>query len=432
MARRLDARKKDFTQKFTELVEGDREVDEDVSRVVREIIADVRGRGDVALCDYGKRFDGIDLTPGTLRVSDEEIEAAEKSVAPELREALVLAARRIEAYHIRQVPEDERFGDETGAQLGWRWRPLESVGLYVPGGTASYPSSVLMNAVPAKVAGVKRIAMVTPASGGAINPLTLVAARIAGVQEIYRVGGAQAIAALCYGTETIDAVVKIVGPGNAYVASAKREVFGRVGIDTIAGPSEIVVVADGKNDPAWIAADLLSQAEHDASSQSILITDDAEFADALEEEVERQLSLLARREIARLSWRDHGAIILVGALEDAAALVDAIAPEHLEIATDKPEEFLARINNVGAVFLGRYTPEAIGDYVAGPNHVLPTSRAARFSSGLSVLDFVKRTTVLSCDADAFNALSSAALVLADAEGLSAHAKSISIRLNAKK
>jgi histidinol dehydrogenase len=431
MVVRLDACEEGFAEKFSALVEGDRESEEDVSRIVREIIADVRARGDAALCEYGKRFDKVDLTPETLRVPAAEIEAAVNSAAPELRDALSLAANRIEAYHQRQIPQDQRFHDETGAQLGWRWRAVESVGLYVPGGTASYPSSVLMNAVPARVAGVKRIVMVTPATGGSINPLTLVAANIAGVEEIYRVGGAQAIAALSYGTETMKPVVKIVGPGNAYVASAKREVFGRVGIDSIAGPSEILVVADGKNDPAWIAADLLSQAEHDASSQSILITDDCAFADAVEAEVERQLALLPRRDIASASWRENGAIIVVDALEDAAPLSDAIAPEHLEIATQDPEAFLALINNAGAVFLGRYTPEAIGDYVAGPNHVLPTSRTARFSSGLSVLDYMKRTTILSCDAGVLNALGPAALALAKAEGLGAHSNSISIRLNHK-
>jgi histidinol dehydrogenase len=431
MVVRLNAGEKSFAQKFTALVEGNRTGEEDVSRIVREIIADVRARGDAALFEYGKRFDKIELTSETLRVTASETDVAMNSIAPELLAALRLAAHRIEAYHLRQVPEDEHFSDETGAQLGWRWRPVESVGLYVPGGTASYPSSVLMNAIPARVASVKRVVMATPASGGALNPLTLVAARVAGVDEIYRIGGAQAIAALSYGTETIKPVTKIVGPGNAYVASAKREVFGRVGIDTIAGPSEILVVADSQNDPAWIAADLLSQAEHDASSQSILITDDVDFADSVATEVELQLSVLPRSEIATASWHDNGAIIVVDALEDAAPLVDAIAPEHLEIATDDPEAFLARINNAGAVFLGRYTPEAIGDYIAGPNHVLPTSRAARFSSGLSVLDFMKRTTLLSCDAGALNALGPDAVLLAEAEGLSAHEKSISIRMNRK-
>lgn len=431
MVARLNAREKEFAAQFSALVELTREAEEDVLRAVREIITDVRKRGDVALCDYGKRFDRIDLSPKTLRVEKSEIEAAEGAATPEQREALNLAAQRIEAFHLRQIPEDESFRDEVGAQLGWRWRPVESVGLYVPGGSASYPSSVLMNAIPARVAGVKRIAMVTPATGGTINPLTIIAARIAGITEIYRVGGAQAIAALCYGTETIKPVAKIVGPGNAYVAGAKREVFGRVGIDTIAGPSEILVVADGKNDPAWIAADLLSQAEHDSSSQSILITDDSTFADAVASEVERQLSVLPRRDLASRSWENHGAIIVVGRLEDAVSLVDSIAPEHLEIATDRPEEFLAKINNAGAVFLGRFTPEAIGDYVAGPNHVLPTSRAARFSSGLSVLEYMKRTTLLSCDATALNALGPSALALAEAEGLTAHGKSISIRMNRK-
>jgi histidinol dehydrogenase len=431
MVARLNASERDFAQKFLALVEGVREAEKDVLQVVRDIIADVRERGDPALCEYGKRFDGIELSREELRVKESEIEAAERATTSEQREALKLAARRIEAYHLRQVPEDQSFRDETGAQLGWRWRSVESVGLYVPGGSASYPSSVLMNAIPARVAGVQRIAMVSPATGGAINPLTLAAARIAGIGEIYRVGGAQAIAALCYGTDMIKPVAKIVGPGNAYVACAKREVFGRVGIDTIAGPSEILVVADGKNDPAWIAADLLSQAEHDPSSQSILITDDSAFADAVAGEIERQLSVLRRQDIASASWQNHGAIIVVQKLEDAAPLVDAIAPEHLEIATDAPEDFLAKINNAGAVFLGRFTPEAIGDYIAGPNHVLPTSRAARFSSGLSVLDYMKRTTLLSCDASALNALGPSALTLAEAEGLSAHGKSISIRMNRK-
>lgn len=431
MVHRLDNREAGFSKSFAAFVERDRDAERDVSRVVREIIADVRARGDEALIDLSARFDKASLTPETLRLGQAEIDAAEKETSAELRKALTTAAERIEAYHLRQLPEDARFKDLAGASLGWRWRPVESVGLYSPGGTASYPSSVLMNAVPAQVAGVKRIVMVTPASGGKINPAVLVAARIAGVSEIYRIGGAQAVAALAYGTGTIEPVAKIVGPGNAYVAAAKREVFGKVGIDTIAGPSEILVVADGKNDPAWIAADLLSQAEHDTSSQSVLITDDGEFADAVEGEVERQLSVLPRAEIARASWRDNGAVILVTKIEDAAPLVDAIAPEHLEIATDDPEYFMGLVNNAGAIFLGRYTPEAIGDYVAGPNHVLPTSRAARFSSGLSVLDYLKRTTLLSCDADALNALGTAALSLAETEGLSAHGKSISIRMNSK-
>jgi histidinol dehydrogenase len=429
MARRLNARDKDFEAAFAALIAGTREAEEDVSRAVKDIIAEVRAKGDAALIQFSRRFDRVELTPETLRVSPEEIASATRGAASDVMKALQLAASRIESYHVRQLPKDENFTDETGASLGWRWRPLSSVGLYVPGGTASYPSSVLMNAVPARVAGVERVVMVTPASGGAINPLTLVAAKIAGVSEIYRVGGAQAVAALAYGTATIPPVDKIVGPGNAYVAAAKREVFGRVGIDSIAGPSEILVVADGANDPAWIAADLLSQAEHDASSQSILITDDAAFAGMVAGEVDRQLAMLSRREIAARAWKDHGAIIVVERLADAAALVDQIAPEHLEIATADPQSFFARVKHAGAAFLGRHTPEAIGDYVAGSNHVLPTSRTARFSSGLSVLDFLKRTTVLSCDADALGRLGPPALALAEAEGLSAHARSISIRLN---
>ncbi len=429
MARRLDARAADFKAQFARLVEGSRQADEDVSRAVAVIIDDVRKHGDAALIELSARFDRITLTKGNIRVTRDEIEGAYREAASEVNDALHLAASRIEAYHRRQLPLDESFTDHTGAKLGWRWNAIQAVGLYVPGGTASYPSSVLMNAVPAGVAGVPRIVMVTPASGGKINPLTLAAAKIAGVSEIYRLGGAQAIAALAYGTETITPVDKIVGPGNAYVAAAKRQVFGRVGIDSIAGPSEILVVADGGNDPGWIAADLLSQAEHDSSSQSILITDDAVFADEVARAVERELEGLERREIASASWRDHGAIIVVERLEDSCPLVDAIAPEHLEIAIAEPEALFDRIKNAGAVFLGRYTPEAIGDYIAGPNHVLPTSRTARFSSGLSVLDFMKRTSVLACDADALAKLGTAALNLAEAEGLSAHGRSIAIRLN---
>jgi histidinol dehydrogenase len=429
MPRRLDARDKDFERDFAALLDSKREAEEDVSRAVKEIIAEVRARGDDALIAYSQKFDRVTLTNETLRVREDEIADAVKNCAANVRAALELAASRIEAYHTKQMPKDESFTDGAGARLGWRWRALDSVGLYVPGGTASYPSSVLMNAVPALVAGVKRVVMVTPASGGAINPLTLVAASIAGVSEIYRIGGAQAVAALAYGTRTIAPVDKIVGPGNAYVAAAKREVFGRVGIDSIAGPSEILVIADGGNDPAWIAADLLSQAEHDASSQSILITDDGAFADAVAGEVERQLNVLPRKAIAGPSWRDHGAIVLVATLDDAPAIADAIAPEHLEIATDRPDAIAARVRHAGAIFLGRHTPEAIGDYVAGPNHVLPTSRTARFSSGLSVLDFVKRTTMLACDAETLSKLGPAALALAEAEGLGAHGRSIAIRLN---
>jgi histidinol dehydrogenase len=429
MPTRLDARDKDFERALTTLLEAKRADEADVSRAVQDIIIQVRAKGDQALIELARRFDGAELTAQTLRVSADEIAAAERSVPELAKEALCFAAARIEAYHRRQLPEDARYTDQAGASLGWRWRALDSVGLYVPGGTASYPSSLLMNAVPAKVAGVGRIAMVTPATGGAIPPLTLAAASIVGVSEIYRAGGAQAVAALAYGTETIFAVDKIVGPGNAYVATAKREVFGRVGIDSIAGPSEILVIADGANDPAWIAADLLSQAEHDVSSQSVLVTDDAEFAERVAEAVDRQLAALPRAAIARASWRDHGAIVVVETIEDAAAIADRFAPEHLEIATEEPEAIFARVRHAGACFLGRYAPETIGDYVAGPNHVLPTSGTARFASGLSVLDFMKRTTILSCDVDALNRLGPAALTLAKAEGLDAHARSVAIRLN---
>ena len=429
MALRLDASQPDFAARFDQLLNANRDADEDVSRVVREIIADVRRDGDAALVALARRFDGVELTPQTLRVPQADIDAAFNATDPKLIAALNLAAERIEAYHRLQIPENQSFTDSSGAKLGWRWGPLESVGLYVPGGTATYPSSVLMNAVPARVAGVSRMVMVTPASKGAIKPLVLAAAKIAGVSEIYRVGGAQAVAALAYGTASIRPVDKIVGPGNAYVAAAKREVFGIVGIDSIAGPSEICVVADGKNDAAWVAADLLSQAEHDASSQSILITDDAAFADRVASEVERQIALLPRAKIAGASWHEHGAIILVPDLNAAAPLVDAIAPEHLEIATDDPEAFFARVKNAGAAFLGRFTPEAMGDYIAGPNHVLPTSRTARFSSGLSILDFMKRTTMLSCDSGVLAKLGPAAVAMAEAEGLAAHGRSISIRMN---
>jgi histidinol dehydrogenase len=425
MARRLDARAPDFESAFQNLLDAKRESDEDVAVSVRAIVADVRARGDAAVREYTTRFDKVELA--SLRLGEDEIDAAEAQCPREALDALDTAARRIEVYHRRQLPKDESFVDEIGAVLGWRWTPLDSVGLYVPGGTASYPSSVLMNAVPARVAGVARVAMVTPGA----NPLVLAAARRAGVSEIYRIGGAQAVAALAYGTESIAAVDKIVGPGNAYVAAAKREVYGRVGIDSIAGPSEILVVSDGASDPDWIAADLLSQAEHDRSSQSILITDDADFADKVEAAVARALETLARREIASASWHDFGAIIVVATLDDAAALVDRIAPEHLEIATDDPQAFAARVRHAGAIFLGRHTPEALGDYIAGPNHVLPTSRTARFSSGLSVLDFLKRTTLLSLDARSLSALGPQAVTLAGAEGLDAHARSIAVRLDAK-
>ena len=430
MARRLNARAPDFAAAFDALLSARRESEEDVAANVRAIIADVRARGDAALIALTARFDKVTLTSQTLRLSETAIAEAEKGCDAKALSALDVAASRIEAYHRRQLPEDARFTDEAGATLGWRWTALDSVGLYVPGGTASYPSSVLMNAVPARVAGVSRIVMVTPAGGGKINPLTLAAAKRAGVREIYRVGGAQAVAALAYGTETIAPVDKIVGPGNAYVAAAKRDVFGRVGIDSIAGPSEILVIADAQNNPDWIAADLLSQAEHDASSQSVLITDDEAFAAKVEKAVERALALLPRKEIASASWRDYGAIITVEKLEDAAALSDRLAPEHLEIATADPEKLLARVRHAGAIFLGRNTPEAMGDYIAGPNHVLPTARTARFSSGLSVLDFVKRTTLLSCTPETVAKIGPDAIALAEAEGLDAHARSIAARLNA--
>ena len=432
MVRRLDMRAPDFVAQFEALRGAKREIEEDVAVSVRAILADVRVRGDAALIDLTQRFDRASLTAETLRLSDVEIAEAESHCSKEALTALGVAAKRIESYHRRQLPKDDFFEDETGAGLGWRWTPLDSVGLYVPGGTASYPSSVLMNAVPARVAGVGRIAMVTPASGGQINPLTLAAAKLAGIHEIYRVGGAQAIAALTYGTATIAPVDKIVGPGNAYVAAAKREVFGKVGIDSVAGPSEILVVSDAASNPDWIAADLLSQAEHDVSSQSILITDNAEFAGRVAASVKRALALLPRKDIAGASWRDFGAIIVVAKLNDAAALVDRIAPEHLEIATENPQALLTRVRHAGAIFLGRHTPEAMGDYIAGPNHVLPTSRTARFSSGLSVLDFLKRTTLLACEPRTLAALGPDAIVLAEAEGLEAHARSIAARLNERR
>lgn len=429
MARRLDASAPDFEQQFDALIHSKRESNEDVAAQARAIIADVRARGDAALIELSEKFDHVTLTADELKLPQTEIDAAEAQCAKEALEALDVAAKRIETYHRRQLPKDESFTDDTGATLGWRWTGLDSVGLYVPGGTASYPSSVLMNAIPARVAGVKRVAMVTPASGGKINPLVLAAAKRAGITEIYRIGGAQAVAALAYGTKKIAPVDKIVGPGNAWVAAAKREVFGTVGIDSIAGPSEILVVSDAHSNPEWIAADLLSQAEHDTSSQSILITDDVGFAVLVEAAIDRALALLPRKEIAGASWRANGAVIVLRKLEDAAALVDRIAPEHLEISTEHPEVLLAQVKHAGAIFLGRHTPEAMGDYIAGPNHVLPTSRTARFSSGLSVLDFMKRTTLLSCSPQTINAIGPAAIVLAEGEGLEAHARSIAARLN---
>lgn len=429
MARRLDSRAPGFKAQFDALLNARRGEEDNVAQTARAIIADVRERGDIALVDLSNQFDQADVSVATLRTTQNEIDTAHSQCGTEVLAALDMAANRIETFHRKQIPENAWFADDTGAKLGWRWTPLESVGIYVPGGTAAYPSSVLMNAIPARVAGVERIVMVTPASGGLINPLVLTAAKRAGITEIYRVGGAQAVAALAYGTGVIAAVDKIVGPGNAYVAAAKREVFGKVGIDSIAGPSEILVVADGLNDPQWIAADLLSQAEHDPSSQSILITDDSAFADSVDSAVETALKLLPRENIARASWERNGAIITVAKPEDAVPLVDAIAPEHLEIATANPDILLEKIRHAGAIFLGRHTPEAIGDYIAGPNHVLPTSRTARFSSGLSVLDFLKRTTLLQCSPAAIATLGPDAISLAEAEGLDAHARSIAARLN---
>lgn len=419
----------DFEQRFAAFLLTKREVSADVDAAVRDIIARVRAEGDAALIDYSRRFDRVDLENVGIAVSKDEIANAYDGADARTIEALKFARDRIRAHHERQLPKDDRYTDAAGVELGWRWTAIEAVGLYVPGGTASYPSSVLMNAIPAKVAGVERIAICVPASGGAIPPLVLVAADIAGVSEIYRVGGAQAIAALAYGTGTIRPVAKIVGPGNAYVAAAKRQVFGTVGIDMIAGPSEVLVVADGNNDPDWIAADLLAQAEHDASAQSILITDDPAFGSAVEQAVERQLQSLSRGATAAQSWRDFGAVILVPTIEASLPLVDRIAAEHVELAIDDAEGFLSRMRNAGAVFLGRHTPEAIGDYVGGSNHVLPTARSARFSSGLSVLDFVKRTSILKLGPEQLRILAPAAIALAKAEGLDAHGRSVAIRLN---
>ena len=418
-----------FEAEFSALLAAKRESAADVDAAVGAIIADVRERGDAALCELTEKFDSLSLTPQTLRISADEIDEEAAKADPAAVEALALARDRIIAYHRRQLPADDRYRDEAGIELGHRWTPVSSVGLYVPGGTAAYPSSVLMNSVPAQVAGVARIAMVVPAPGGVLNPLVLAAARLAGIGEIYRVGGAQAVAALAYGTPSIAPVAKIVGPGNAYVAAAKRQVFGQVGIDMIAGPSEVLIIADGGNDPRWIAADLLAQAEHDASAQSILITDSAELAAAVALALERQLAALPRAAIAGASWRDNGAIILVEDLGQAVELANRIAAEHLEIATDDPEALASRIAHAGAIFLGRYTPEAVGDYVAGPNHVLPTARSARFASGLNVLDFMKRTTLLKCDAEGLRAIGPAAITLGRAEGLDAHADSVAIRLN---
>jgi histidinol dehydrogenase len=421
----------DFESAFAAFLAAKRESAEDVDLAVRAIIADVRKRGDAALIELTRRFDALDLSDGGIRISEAEIGAAVAVSDRTTLAALELARARIESHHNRQLPQDERYTDALGAELGSRWTAVESVGLYVPGGLASYPSSVLMNAVPAQVAGVPRIAMVVPAPRGEINPLVLAAAHMAGVSEIYRVGGAQAVAALAYGTETVKPVAKIVGPGNAYVAAAKRQVFGVVGIDAIAGPSEVLVIADRDNDPEWVAADLLAQAEHDAAAQAILLTDDAAFARNVEAAVARQLTNLPRGNVAAASWETFGAVILVRSLDEAPGLADRIAAEHLEIATGDPEALAARIRNAGAIFLGAHTPEVIGDYVAGSNHVLPTARSARFSSGLGVLDFMKRTSLLKLDQRALEGLGEAAMTLARAEGLEAHRRSVAVRLGKK-
>jgi len=431
MPLRLDSQNADFSERFRDLLAQKRETAQDVEQAVRAIIADVAARGDRALFELTARFDRIDLAKPGLRVTAAEIDAAVKACDGKALAALKLARDRIETYHRRQMPAEDRFTDALGVELGAKWTAIEAVGLYVPGGTASYPSSVLMNAVPAKVAGVPRLAMVVPAPDGKLNALVLAAARLAGVDEIYRVGGAQAVAALAYGTETIAPVAKIVGPGNAYVAAAKRCVFGKVGIDMIAGPSEVLILADGAANADWVAADLLAQAEHDETAQSILITDDAALGVQVEKAVDAQLKTLARANIAGASWSKFGAVIVVRKLDEAIALVDRLAPEHLEIMAADAERLAGRIRNAGAIFIGAYTPEAIGDYVGGSNHVLPTARSARFSSGLGVLDFMKRTSLLKCGVEQLRALGPAAITLGEAEGLGAHARSVAIRLNQK-
>jgi len=427
---RLDSRAADFPASFHAFLAAKREVMADVDAAVRSIITDVCNRGDRALIEYSRRFDRLDLRQAGFKVSTEEIEIALAACDRKALDALAFARERIEAFHRRQVPREDYFTDALGVELGSRWTAIEAVGLYVPGGTAAYPSSVLMNALPAKVAGVRRLAMTVPAPEGKIAPLVLAAAKLCGVDEIYRIGGAQAIAALAYGTKSIVPVAKIVGPGNVYVAAAKRLLFGTVGIDMIAGPSEVLILADKTGHPDWIAADLLAQAEHDGSAQAILITDDEGLAAEVERAVVAQLKTLPRATIAGTAWRDFGAIIMVGALSDAIALVDSIAPEHVEIAAEDAEDLARHIRNAGAIFLGAHTPEAIGDYVAGCNHVLPTARLARFSSGLGVLDFMKRTSILRCGPDQLRALARAAIALGEAEGLDAHARSVAMRLNA--
>jgi histidinol dehydrogenase len=429
MPLRLATREPGFETAFRRLLEAKRESAADVDVIVAAIVEDVARRGDAALIDYTNRFDRVDLPVSGLRVPRREIAERAAMAPPETVAALRFAAERIESFHRRQLPPAIDYVDALGVRLANRWRPIAATGLYVPGGTAAYPSSVLMTAIPAKVAGVERLVMTVPAPGGVLNPLVLAAAELVGIDEVYRIGGAQAVAALAFGTATIAPVDKIVGPGNAYVAAAKRRVFGRVGIDMIAGPSEILVVADQRNDPQWIAADLMSQAEHDSAAQAILITNDPAFAAKVEAAVERHLARLSRAQIARESWQAHGAILLVADWKEAAALIDRIAPEHLELALDEADALAEWVSHAGAIFLGRHTPEAIGDYIAGPNHVLPTARTARFASGLGVLDFLKRSSLVRCDAASLAALAPTAIRLAEAEGLEAHALSLSIRLS---
>lgn len=431
MPARLDAGDPGFDAAFAGVLAARRDQAEDVEQTVSSILEDVRLRGDDAVLDYTRRYDDPAADLDRLQVSKADLAAAWADCAPATLAALDLAAARIRAFHERQRPPGLDIVDPDGVRLGWRWTAIDAIGLYVPGGTAAYPSSVLMNALPAKVAGCRRLVMVVPAPRGHVAPLVLAAARIAQVDEVWRIGGAQAIGALAYGTQRIAPVDKIVGPGNAYVTAAKRRVFGQVGIDMIAGPSEVLIVADAANDPSWIAVDLLAQAEHDAAAQSILITDDADFADAVVGSVEKHLATLPRRAIAEASWQNNGCIIVVNSLEDAPPLIDQVAPEHLQLAIEDADRFLPRIRNAGSIFLGRFTPEALGDYVAGPNHVLPTARSARFSSGLGVLDFMKRSTFLGCDAGGLSRLGPAAITLAEAEGLPAHARSVSIRLNTR-
>lgn len=428
MVQRLKSTQADFEEQFQGLLGAKRESSSDVSEIVKGIVADVQNRGDDALVELTQKFDRFDCSAKGLRITEAEINAACAEVDDETMQALEVAACRIRAFHEKQMPEDLDYVDDVGVRLGQNWKAVSAAGLYVPGGTASYPSSVLMNAMPAAVAGVERVVMVVPTPDDVLNPLVLAAAKLAGITEIYRVGGAQAVAALAYGTDTIAPVDKIVGPGNAFVAEAKRQVFGKVGIDSIAGPSEILVVADNKNNPRWIAADLLSQAEHDEVAQSILITDDEAYGEMVIAAVENHLATLERRDIALASWTNYGAVIIVEKLDDAVALVDRLAPEHLELALDNPSRMQAKIRNAGAIFLGRHTPEAIGDYVAGPNHVLPTARTARFSSGLSVYDFMKRTTFVGCTESSLRAIGPSAIKLAETEGLGAHALSVAIRL----